>query len=47
MPRSTSRTRSGESVPILAARIGTLSPERVREVLRGIDLILQPREVVE
>jgi len=29
----------------LRARIGTLSSERVREVLRGIDLILQPREV--
>jgi mRNA interferase MazF len=29
----------------LRARIGTLSSERVREVLRGIDLVLQPREV--
>ena len=29
----------------LRARVGTLSPERVREVLRGIDLVLQPREV--
>ncbi|MGH3145718.1 MAG: type II toxin-antitoxin system PemK/MazF family toxin [Rubrobacter sp.] len=26
-------------------RIGTLSPERVREVLRGINLLLEPREV--
>lgn len=29
----------------LRTRIGALSPERVREVLRGIDLVLQPREV--
>lgn len=29
----------------LRARVGTLSRERVREVLRGIDLVLQPREV--
>lgn len=29
----------------LRARIGTLSPERVREVLRGINLLLEPREV--
>jgi mRNA interferase MazF len=29
----------------MRARIGTLSPERVREILRGIDLVLQPREV--
>ena len=29
----------------LRARIGTLSSERVREVLRGIDLVLHPREV--
>jgi mRNA interferase MazF len=29
----------------LRERIGALSPERVREVLRGIDLVLQPREV--
>ena len=28
----------------LRARIGTLSSERVLEVLRGIDLVLQPRE---
>ncbi len=27
------------------ARVGALSPERVREVLRGIDLVLQPKEV--
>ena len=27
----------------LRARVGTLSPERVREVLRGVDLVLQPR----
>lgn len=29
----------------LRARIGALSPERVREVLRGINLVLEPREV--
>ena len=29
----------------LGARIGALSPERVREVLRGINLVLEPREV--
>src|SRR5215204_515208 len=29
----------------LRARIGTLSSERIREVLRGVDLVLQPREV--
>jgi mRNA interferase MazF len=29
----------------MRARIGTLSPERVREILRGIDLVLQSREV--
>ncbi len=29
----------------LRARIGALSPERVREVLRGINLLLEPREV--
>ena len=29
----------------LRARIGMLSSERVSEVLRGIDLVLQPREV--
>ena len=29
----------------LRERIGTLSPERVREVLRGINLLLGPREV--
>lgn len=29
----------------LRDRIGTLSPERVREVLRGINLLLEPREV--
>ncbi|CAN5697675.1 type II toxin-antitoxin system PemK/MazF family toxin [soil metagenome] len=29
----------------LRTRIGTLSPEHVREVLRGIDLVLQPKEV--
>jgi mRNA interferase MazF len=28
----------------LRARIGTLSPERVSEVLRGINLVLEPRE---
>ncbi len=28
----------------LRARIGALSPERVREVLRGINLVLEPRE---
>ena len=28
----------------LRGRIGSLSPERVREVLRGIDLVLQPRD---
>ena len=28
----------------LRERIGTLSPERVREVLRGINLLLEPRE---
>ena len=28
----------------LRARIGVLSPERVREVLRGINLVLEPRE---
>lgn len=29
----------------LRARIGALSPERIREVLRGINLLLEPREV--
>jgi mRNA interferase MazF len=29
----------------LRTRIGALSPERVREVLRGINLVLEPREV--
>lgn len=29
----------------LRERIGALSPERVREVLRGINLLLEPREV--
>ena len=29
----------------LRARIGTLSSERVREVLRGMSLLLEPREV--
>lgn len=29
----------------LRDRIGTLSPERIREVLRGINLLLEPREV--
>lgn len=29
----------------LADRIGTLSPTRVREVLAGIDLLLEPRDV--
>lgn len=29
----------------LRARIGALSPERVSEVLRGINLVLEPREV--
>ena len=29
----------------LRARIGALSPDRVREVLRGINLVLEPREV--
>ena len=29
----------------LRARIGTLSSERIREVIRGVDLVLQPREV--
>ena len=29
----------------LRARIGALSAERVREVLRGINLLLEPREV--
>lgn len=29
----------------LRERIGTLSPERIREVLRGINLLLEPREV--
>lgn len=29
----------------LREKIGTLSPERVREVLRGIKLLLEPREV--
>jgi mRNA interferase MazF len=28
----------------LRARIGVLSPEHVREVLRGINLVLEPRE---
>jgi mRNA interferase MazF len=28
----------------LRARIGALSPERIREVLRGINLVLEPRE---
>jgi mRNA-degrading endonuclease toxin of MazEF toxin-antitoxin module len=29
---------------MLRARVGTLSPERIREVLRGINLVLEPRE---
>ena len=29
----------------LRARIGALSPDRVREVWRGINLVLEPREV--
>ena len=29
----------------LRVRIGTLSAERVREVLRGINFVLEPREV--
>jgi mRNA interferase MazF len=29
----------------LGTRIGALSPERTREVLRGINLVLEPREV--
>jgi len=29
----------------LRARIGVLSPDRIREVLRGIYLVLEPREV--
>ena len=29
----------------LRASIGALSPERVREVLHGINLVLEPREV--
>ena len=29
----------------LRARIGALSPNRVREVLRGVNLVLEPREV--
>jgi mRNA interferase MazF len=29
----------------LRTRIGALSPERTREVLRGINLVLEPREV--
>jgi mRNA interferase MazF len=28
----------------LRARIGALSPERIREVLRGINLVVEPRE---
>lgn len=31
----------------LRARVGTLSRERVREVLRGIDLLLEPRDTRE
>ena len=31
----------------LVERIGTLSPQRVREILDGIRLILEPREVAE
>jgi len=29
----------------LVERIGTLSPVRVREILAGIDLVLEPRDV--
>ena len=28
----------------LQTRIGALSPERIREVLRGVNLVLEPRE---
>lgn len=28
----------------LQDRIGTLSPERIREILRGINLVLEPRD---
>lgn len=28
----------------LRTRIGALSPERIREVLRGVNLVLEPRE---
>jgi len=34
-------------VRVCPARLGALSPNRLREILAGLDLLLEPRDVEE